>query len=180
MLDTHFSTRVLFYFNILLFGDNVVLNLTTDFGLYSSFFASRGIGMINASPIGMGLLTEKPPAWHPAPKATRLNHCYVKLVWKEKECIYLLNREAGFFSQGNIFLLLFFLGTPSSRQQLTPRAKGSLWVSSKTVFFCFRFQAFFNYILAKLAMKMCLHDTHYSVCLGSATNEEELVGRNNN
>ncbi len=88
-----------------------------------------------------------------------------------------------FNSQVNIFMLLFFLGTPSSRQQLTLRAKGSLCVSSETVFSALGFEhlfSFFNYILAKLAMKMCLHDTHYSVCLGSATNEEELVGRNNN
>lgn len=33
------------------------------------FFAERGIGVINASPTGMGLLTERGvPSWHPAPK----------------------------------------------------------------------------------------------------------------
>jgi L-galactose dehydrogenase len=33
------------------------------------FFAQNGIGVINASPTGMGLLTERGvPAWHPAPR----------------------------------------------------------------------------------------------------------------
>ena len=33
---------------------------------------SRNIGIINAAPLGMGLLTEKgPPKWHPAPAAIR-------------------------------------------------------------------------------------------------------------
>jgi L-galactose dehydrogenase len=33
-------------------------------------FRERGVGVINAAPTGMGLLTERPaPAWHPAPPA---------------------------------------------------------------------------------------------------------------
>lgn len=33
---------------------------------------ARGIGVINASPLGMGLLTDDgPPAWHPAPEAVK-------------------------------------------------------------------------------------------------------------
>jgi len=36
------------------------------------FLKSKGVGIINASPFAMGLLTEKgPPKWHPAPAAIR-------------------------------------------------------------------------------------------------------------
>jgi aryl-alcohol dehydrogenase-like predicted oxidoreductase len=36
---------------------------------YLDFFESRGIGVINASPLSMGLLSQRGvPAWHPAPK----------------------------------------------------------------------------------------------------------------
>ncbi|MFG1922907.1 aldo/keto reductase [Cryptosporangium sp. NPDC048952] len=36
------------------------------------FFADRGIGVLNASPLSMGLLTDAgPPDWHPAPPAIR-------------------------------------------------------------------------------------------------------------
>ncbi|NLV52431.1 MAG: aldo/keto reductase [Bacteroidales bacterium] len=36
---------------------------------FMDFFESRGIGIINASPLSMGLLTERGvPNWHPAPK----------------------------------------------------------------------------------------------------------------
>ena len=36
---------------------------------YLDYFESRGIGVINASPLSMGLLSERGvPAWHPAPK----------------------------------------------------------------------------------------------------------------
>jgi L-galactose dehydrogenase len=36
------------------------------------FFAERGIGVLNASPLSMGLLTEAgPPDWHPAPARLR-------------------------------------------------------------------------------------------------------------
>ena len=37
---------------------------------YLDFFESRGIGVINASPLSMGLLSQRGvPTWHPAPKA---------------------------------------------------------------------------------------------------------------
>ena len=37
---------------------------------YLGFFEQRGIGVINASPLSMGLLSQRGvPAWHPAPKA---------------------------------------------------------------------------------------------------------------
>jgi L-galactose dehydrogenase len=46
------------------------------------FFESRGIGLMNASPLAMGLLTDGgPPSWHPAPArlretaATVVRHC---------------------------------------------------------------------------------------------------------
>lgn len=36
---------------------------------YLDFFESHGVGVINASPFGMGLLSQRGvPAWHPAPK----------------------------------------------------------------------------------------------------------------
>jgi L-galactose dehydrogenase len=39
---------------------------------YMPRFAERGVGIINASPLSMGLLTEAgPPAWHPAPADLR-------------------------------------------------------------------------------------------------------------
>ena len=37
---------------------------------YLTFFEQKGIGIINASPLSMGLLSQRGvPAWHPAPKA---------------------------------------------------------------------------------------------------------------
>ena len=37
---------------------------------YLAFFEQKGIGIINASPLSMGLLSQRGvPAWHPAPKA---------------------------------------------------------------------------------------------------------------
>ena len=37
---------------------------------YLDFFAQHGIGIINASPLSMGLLSQRGvPSWHPAPKA---------------------------------------------------------------------------------------------------------------
>lgn len=39
---------------------------------YLDFFESKGIGVINASPYSMGLLTERGiPGWHPAPEALK-------------------------------------------------------------------------------------------------------------
>ena len=44
----------------------------SDFEDEFSFFTSRGIGLINASPVGMGLLTQSSvPLWHPAPEVTK-------------------------------------------------------------------------------------------------------------
>ncbi len=37
---------------------------------YIPYFQSRGVGLISASPLAMGLLTRQgPPDWHPAPPA---------------------------------------------------------------------------------------------------------------
>ena len=37
---------------------------------YLDYFESKGVGIINASPFGMGLLSQRGvPDWHPAPKA---------------------------------------------------------------------------------------------------------------
>ncbi|MDR1098335.1 MAG: aldo/keto reductase, partial [Tannerella sp.] len=39
---------------------------------YLDYFESQGIGVINASPFAMGLLTERGiPGWHPAPEALK-------------------------------------------------------------------------------------------------------------
>ena len=38
---------------------------------YASFFESKGVGLINASPLGMGLMGNVTPDWHPAPSITR-------------------------------------------------------------------------------------------------------------
>ncbi len=35
------------------------------------YLIAKGIGIINASPFSMGLLTASPPAWHPAPRAVK-------------------------------------------------------------------------------------------------------------
>ena len=40
--------------------------------MFLDFFESRGIGVISASPLSMGLLTMRgAPDWHPAPEALR-------------------------------------------------------------------------------------------------------------
>ncbi len=51
----------------------------------TDFFGQRGIGIINASPLSMGLLSERGvPAWHPAPEALvracgkAAAHCHAK------------------------------------------------------------------------------------------------------
>ncbi len=43
----------------------------SDFASAAPFFQERGIGLINASPAGMGLLTAHPPSWHPAPSVVK-------------------------------------------------------------------------------------------------------------
>lgn len=52
---------------------------------YLDYFEEKGIGVINASPFSMGLLTERgAPDWHPAPKPLQdlcrkaINHCKAK------------------------------------------------------------------------------------------------------
>ena len=52
---------------------------------YLDYFESKNIGIINASPFSMGLLTERGvPAWHPAPEALKrlakkaVDHCKAK------------------------------------------------------------------------------------------------------
>ena len=47
--------------------------MNTDMdGVLTAFARERGIGLINASGLCMGLLTEQgPPDWHPAPQAVR-------------------------------------------------------------------------------------------------------------
>lgn len=52
---------------------------------YLDFFEERGIGVINASPLSMGLLSQRGvPEWHPAPRALveacqrAVQHCHAK------------------------------------------------------------------------------------------------------
>jgi L-galactose dehydrogenase len=48
-----------------------LINTTMD-GVLAGFAKERGVGLINASGLCMGLLTEQgPPAWHPAPQEAR-------------------------------------------------------------------------------------------------------------
>ena len=60
----------------------------------------RGIGVINASPLGMGLLSMKgPPSWHPAPDQLKrtcriaAEHCHRKGASIEKLAIQFAVRE---------------------------------------------------------------------------------------
>ena len=51
---------------------------------YLDYFESRGIGVINASPFSMGLLTERgAPSWHPAPAPLR-RLCAEAAAWCAK------------------------------------------------------------------------------------------------
>ena len=61
---------------------------------FFDFFESHGVGIINASPLSMGLLSERGvPAWHPAPKALveacqkAVEHCKSKNYPIEKLAI---------------------------------------------------------------------------------------------
>jgi aryl-alcohol dehydrogenase-like predicted oxidoreductase len=56
---------------------------------YLDYFESKGIGVINASPYSMGLLTERGvPDWHPAPKALkRLSKKAVEYCKSKGVCI---------------------------------------------------------------------------------------------
>lgn len=52
---------------------------------YLDFFESRGIGVINASPLSMGLLSQRgAPHWHPAPEGLR-EACRAAAQYCEKE-----------------------------------------------------------------------------------------------
>ena len=58
---------------------------------YLDYFASKGVGVINASPFAMGLLTERgAPQWHPAPEPLKrlaqkaLLHCRAKGISLEQ------------------------------------------------------------------------------------------------
>lgn len=67
---------------------------------YLDFFEERGIGVINASPYSMGLLTERGvPDWHPAPAA--LQRLARKAVAFCKEHGVSIERLAAHFSMNN-------------------------------------------------------------------------------
>ncbi|KAF8359961.1 mec-14 [Pristionchus pacificus] len=60
-------------------------------GRYIPFFQSRGVGVINSSPLSMGLLTHcGPPPWHPSSQiiketiATAVNYCAEKHIEVER------------------------------------------------------------------------------------------------
>ncbi|TRY68450.1 hypothetical protein TCAL_04686 [Tigriopus californicus] len=56
----------------------------TDLMSYSAFFESRRIGVINASPVGMGLITPHAvPTWHPATKSMKVT-CSKAAIYCEK------------------------------------------------------------------------------------------------
>lgn len=61
---------------------------------YLDYFESKGVGIINASPFGMGLLSERSvPSWHPAPQSLvsacqkAVQHCLAKHYPIEKLAI---------------------------------------------------------------------------------------------
>lgn len=67
---------------------------------YLDYFEERGIGVINASPYSMGLLTERGvPDWHPAPAA--LQRLSRKAVAYCKEHGVEIERVAAYFSMNN-------------------------------------------------------------------------------
>ncbi len=51
--------------NVTFFVVIVLYVLLADFVYHANFFKDRGIGVINASPVGMGLMAETIPHWHP-------------------------------------------------------------------------------------------------------------------
>lgn len=80
---------------------------------FLDYFESKGIGVINASPLSMGLLSERGvPAWHPAPKSLveacrkAMEHCKAKK--------YPIEKLAMQFSVGNprIATTLFSTANP--------------------------------------------------------------------
>ncbi|XP_060085846.1 uncharacterized protein LOC132565228 [Ylistrum balloti] len=51
---------------------------------YLPYFHEKGVGVINASPVSMGLLTDRgPPDWHPAPENVRCNCAKASAYCKE-------------------------------------------------------------------------------------------------
>ena len=54
------------------------------------FFQEQGVGVINASPISMGLLSNRgPPSWHPAGQCVR-NKCKQAAYYCQVCYVYLL------------------------------------------------------------------------------------------
>jgi L-galactose dehydrogenase len=48
------------------------------------YLRGRGVGVLNASPLGMGLLGDSPPPWHPAPPALRETCAQATLLCRER------------------------------------------------------------------------------------------------
>ena len=63
-MDSGTISTVLTYCRATLFDQELLADLP--------FFADKGVGVINASPVAMGLLSNRgPPAWHPANQKLR-------------------------------------------------------------------------------------------------------------
>ena len=88
---------------------------------YLDFFEQHGIGIINASPLSMGLLSQRGvPAWHPAPKA--LVEACQKATEHCKEKNYPIERLAVQYavSNGRIASTLFSSANPDNvRRNIT-------------------------------------------------------------
>ena len=88
---------------------------------YLDFFEQHGIGIINASPLSMGLLSQRGvPAWHPAPKA--LVEACQKAAEHCKEKNYPIERLAVQYavSNGRIASTLFSSANPDNvRRNIT-------------------------------------------------------------
>jgi len=79
------------------------------------YLKAKGVGIINASPLAMGLLTEKgPPKWHPAPAAIR-DIC-VKAVEHCKKKKARLARLALQFAVANKDIATTLVGTASPKK----------------------------------------------------------------
>ena len=79
------------------------------------YFKAKGIGIINASPFAMGLLTEKgPPKWHPAPAAIR-DACARAVAYCKKKKANIA-RLALQFAVANKDIATTLVGTASSKK----------------------------------------------------------------
>ena len=92
---------------------------------YFSFFESHGVGIINASPLAMGLLTERgTPQWHPASKKLK-DHCLNAAGYCRSKN-YSIEQLAVKYSVSNARITTTLIGTTSPENI----RKNILWAES--------------------------------------------------